>query len=195
MSEKLHEAVKIAVEVHSGQDRKYLDIPYIAHPLSVMHRVRGVTDNQDMLAAAILHDVLEDGSDPELHAEMIRIKCGKNTLALVRELTDEYTHEAEPDLNRADRKYWECQRLLSVSNDAKTIKLADLIDNSESILACDLDFSKVYMREKRDLLIALEGGDPFLMDKAQGIVKRYFDLENEAKEKREFLKQLDKKNQ
>lgn len=57
-------------------------------------------------------------------------------------------------------------RLLRVQGNSKSIKLADLIDNTKSIVEFDKNFAKVYIREKEELLFVLEGGDQRLMDMA-----------------------------
>jgi len=68
-----------------------------------------------------------------------------------------------------DRAY-----LATVSNKAKTIKLADLINNTESICKYDSQFAAVYMKEKSLLLDVLGGGDEGLMSKARNIVDDYY---------------------
>ncbi len=166
----LHRAIRIATDAHEGQNRKYLDVPYIAHPLSVMMRVRAVSDNLNMLAAAILHDVLEDGPDPVEAERQILQQCGADVLELVNELTEHYTRERYPALNRAERKAAERLDWVHKSADAKTIKLADLIDNTEHISEPGNDFFKVYLREKRELLDTLQAGDAQLYQQAGRIL-------------------------
>ena len=60
------------------------------------------------------------------------------------------------------------------SNRAKTIKIADLIDNSKSILEHDPRFAVVYMAEKKALLNVLIGGDSLLLKIANSIVRKYY---------------------
>src|SRR3546814_13925981 len=79
-----------------------------------------------MLAAALLHDTIEDTSVTQ---EDINREFGPTIAKLVMELTDQ-CHEG----NRAARKSAEAVRLSSVSRDAQTIKLADFISNTRSIL-------------------------------------------------------------
>lgn len=168
--ELLHRAIRIAADVHHGQDRKYTGLPYITHPLSVMMRVRAVSDNQVMLAAAVLHDVLEDGSDPTGIANRILNHCGKEVLELVQQLTDQYTNKNYPNLNRAERKAAECAAWQQKSVQARTIKLADIIDNTESIETLDGEFAALYLAEKRRLLTSLHGGDDTLLRQARCIL-------------------------
>lgn len=169
-SKMLHRAIRIATAAHHGQNRKYIDVPYIAHPLSVMMRVRSVSNNEDLLAAAILHDVLEDGPNPVKLDEEILQYCGIEVIKLVRELTDQYTKAQFPHMNRAKRKVAERLAWGRKSADAKTIKLADVIDNTESISAADGEFFRIYLQEKRDLLTALQRGDERLYRQAERIL-------------------------
>src|SRR3546814_14199201 len=73
------------------------------------------------------------------------------------ELTDQF-HEG----NRAARKSAEAVRLSSVSRDAQTIKLADFISNTRSILRHDPGFAKVYLKEKAQVLAVMTSGDASL---------------------------------
>lgn len=146
--------------------RKYTNTPYIEHPRAVAAIVAGVAGaTPEMVAAALLHDTIEDTGTTKF--EIIEA-FGMVVARLVVELTDVTT---KADGNRATRKGIERERLRNVSAEAKTIKLADLIHNSQSILEHDPNFAVVYMREKRELLDALDGGSPVLMAEAKGIVE------------------------
>ena len=65
-------------------------------------------------------------------------------------------------------------KLAKVSDDAQTIKLADLISNGKDIAINDPKFAKVFLNEKRQLLEVLDRGDPALMKKAKNILDTYF---------------------
>jgi (p)ppGpp synthase/HD superfamily hydrolase len=99
-----------------------------------------------------------------------RAKCefGKQVAALVADLTDVSRFE---DGNRQARKCIDREHTAKASPDAKTIKLADLIDNTRSIVAHDPDFAKVYLGEKRQLLKVLREGDPVLWKLAFDLVE------------------------
>ena len=56
----LTEAVVFAARAHAGQARKGTDVPYIVHPMEAAAVCAGLTDDQEVLAAAVLHDVVED---------------------------------------------------------------------------------------------------------------------------------------
>ena len=152
-----------------GQYRKYTDEDYIRHPATVSRMVSNIPDvTEEMIAAAWLHDVVED-----THVSLGHIK---SMFGLeVRDLVSDLTDVSKPsDGNRAVRKEIDRQHLAKASAQAKTIKLADLINNSESIIRCDPKFAKVFMAEKKLLLEVLTEGDSVLYAKAEQIVNDYY---------------------
>ena len=167
----LHQAVLFATDFHSCQDRKYSGLPYIVHPMRVMTKVREVTGDENMLCAAVLHDVVEDTQATLKHVNQL---FGPDISTLVEWLTDTAKPE---DGNRAQRKAIELSRLAKAPAAAQTIKLADLIDNASSITKADPGFAKVYMREKEDLLKALTKGSKILQAEAWDLVDIYRNIE------------------
>ncbi|MFC3284453.1 HD domain-containing protein [Litchfieldella rifensis] len=155
-----------------GQRRKYSGEPYWHHPVAVAKTVSAVeTATPEMIAAALLHDVLEDTG---VTAMDIQECFGERVAILVHELTDQFI---DPEIgNRAHRKALERDRLAEVSPEAQTIKYADLIDNTISIVARDLGFARVYLAEKRRLLEVMIGGDEALRRQAWSVL-----TEGEAK--------------
>ncbi len=158
-------ARRFAAERHGlmRQTRKYTGDPYIVHPAAVAGIVRSVPHTHDMIAAAWLHDVVED---TETSLQEITIEFGTSVAALVEMLTDV---SVPSDGNRAARKVIDREHTAKASPDAKTIKLADLIDNASSIVAYDPEFAKVYLAEKRLLLDVLKEGDATLWNRAAEI--------------------------
>lgn len=149
---------------HRNQKRKYTGEPYIVHPAEVVSLVRQVPHTEEMLAAAWLHDVVEDCeiTHSQVH-EITNHEVGQ----LVVLLTDISTPEMG---NRAARKAIDLRFIQHYGTpESKTIKLADIISNSRSILANDPNFSKVYLPEKRALLEVLKDGDPTLWAMADKI--------------------------
>ena len=157
----LERVLQFATEAHRGQKRKYSDEDYISHPIEVAKMVNYRSDNNiEMTAAALLHDVLEDTK--VTHSELrlflhnvFSVEAAEKVLSLVVELTDVYTHKDFPHMNRKMRKQFEALRLFYVSNRAKEIKLADIEHNSESIEKHDPKFAKVFLEEKKQLLVHL----------------------------------------
>lgn len=165
--EIIDRAIRFALNMHRGQKRKYSGIPYITHPIAVMEIVSTVEHTKEMLVAAILHDVVEDCSAEVKDVELF---FGEEVSQMVEQLTDVSKPE---DGNRATRKQMDAEHLALAWPCVKTIKLADLIHNSESIIRCDPEFAKVYIKEKSELLKALDGGDYDLMERAEAIVSNY----------------------
>lgn len=163
-----------ATEAHAAirQVRKYTGEPYIAHPAAVVALVRGVPHDEAMLAAAWLHDVVEDVAPtvPGFGAEAIVRAFGADVGGLVGWLTD----ISQPtDGNRAARKAIDRAHSARAPARAQTIKVADLIDNSRSIVRHDPGFARVYMREKALLLDALGGADPALIAAAKAQLEAF----------------------
>lgn len=165
---KLTAAIQLAEYAHRGQVRKYTGEPYISHSLNVMHIVATVTDDIDMLAASVMHDVVED-CDVDL--KFIYETFGSRIGAMVDGLTDV---SVKSDGNRATRKAIDRQHTHWQDADTKTIKLADLISNAESITDHDPEFARVYMAEKKLLLDVLTEGDATLYAMAKNIVDSYY---------------------
>jgi (p)ppGpp synthase/HD superfamily hydrolase len=160
-------AYEYAALAHSGQKRKYTGDPYIDHCVDVALLVKRVTDDREIVAAALLHDVVEDTS---VTIKMIQYDFGKRIAGLVDDLTDVSTLDVG---NRKTRKALDLKHTALAHPDAKTIKLADIIDNSISIMRHDPGFAKIYMAEKRDLMKVLQEGDVTLYSYAWKIISRY----------------------
>jgi len=144
--------------------RKYTGEVYIAHPAAVVELVRSVPHDGAMLCAAWLHDVVEDC---DVSLSRIQANFGDEVAEIVEMLTD----VSKPsDGNRAIRKANDRAHTANASPRAKTIKLADLIDNSRSIIASDPEFARTYLDEKRQLLAVLGEGDLALFAIASKIV-------------------------
>lgn len=163
------EALNFARDAHAEQKRKYTEEPYIEHPKRVAELVRTVEHTSEMICAAYLHDVVED---TPVSIEEIESRFGKEVADLVEELTDEYMKEKYPHLNRKKRKEREVARQAEMSVQAKTIKLADVIDNTRDIVVNDEDFARKYIPEMEALTNVLRQGDPQLFEQAWHEVQR-----------------------
>lgn len=144
-----------------GQVRKYTGEPYINHPAEVVAILAVLDDvTPRMIAAAWLHDVVEDTGVP---LSVIREEFGDYVAVLVEGLTDVSRPE---DGNRSARKALDRAHASKQTPACKTIKLADLISNTRSIVAHDPEFAKVYLAEKRLLLEVLREGNRDLWARA-----------------------------
>ncbi len=167
MSELVERARIFATAAHGavGQLRKYTFEPYIVHPTEVAEIVKTTTGcTHHMIAAAYLHDVLEDTKVTE---EVLRTEFGDKVTDLVVWLTN----VSKPsDGNRKIRKELDRQNLAKAPAEAQTIKIADLIANTPSIVAHDVKFAKTYIPEKEALLSVLGKGDDRLWCEAYQMI-------------------------
>ena len=159
----VEKAKVFATAAHAAvaQLRKYTNEPYIVHPAEVAGIVATVPHTDEMLAAAWLHDTVEDTG---VTIETIRAEFGEKVAELVGWLTD----VSRPDHgNRAARKAVDRAHTAMAPAEAQTIKLADLISNTRSIMEHDEKFAKTYLEEKRLLLEVMTKGDATLMSEAR----------------------------
>ncbi|RYZ23323.1 MAG: HD domain-containing protein [Chitinophagaceae bacterium] len=180
MDPVLEQVRAFADRAHGGQLRKYSADRYIVHPVRVMERCAAQGATRAQLAAALLHDVLEDTFVTEedllrFLRSVLEEEEALHTLGLVIALTDVYTTSAYPKWKRRRRKEAEAERMRDVSPEAQTIKYADIIDNTADITANDPGFAFKYLRECRQLLRVMAGGDPALRAEAQALIARCID--------------------
>ena len=83
--ELVSEAIAFATKAHDGMRRRNSDLPYILHPMEVGAIIGTMTDNQEVIAAGILHDVVEDAG---VTLEEIKEKFGERVMALVASETE-----------------------------------------------------------------------------------------------------------
>jgi len=166
MTDLVSRARSFATEAHQriDQRRKYTHQPYQEHLKAVAGLVAEVSDDPEMLAAAWLHDTVED--TPATFGDIER-EFGPPVRELVAELTDV---SRPSDGNRDVRKAIDRQHTAHASSRAKTVKLADLIDNCRDICAHDPRFARVYLTEAAALLEVLDEGDAGLYRRAQQAV-------------------------
>lgn len=165
--EILMKVAAFAANAHAGQQRKYINEPYIEHPVRVMYTCMAQQQPLTVLSAALLHDVIEDTSisEDELSAFLGSIfnpQDAKAVLSMVIELTDVYVKRDYPHWNRQIRKEAELERLKRISGGAQTIKYADILDNSEAITLQDPGFAVILLKEYQHQLKALNSGDATL---------------------------------
>lgn len=166
MNDIIAKARRFATEAHQriDQRRKYTNQPYQEHLKAVAELVASVTDDAEMIAAAWLHDTVED--TPATFGDVER-ELG----VAIRELVAELTDVSRPaDGNRAARKAIDRHHTAQASPRGKTIKLADLIDNCRDICRHHPSFARVYLAEAAALLDVLREGDPRLYRQAQRVL-------------------------
>lgn len=157
-----YEAMMFAREVHKDQRRKYSGNPYFDHLAEVAGIVATVLDDSlsrgQSIAVAFLHDCMEDQG---VTSKELLIRFGESVAQGVRYLSD------MEGGNRAERKALSRHRLSQAPGWVQTVKCADLISNTSSIVQHDPKFAVVYLEEKRLLLDVLTNADPRLRELAR----------------------------
>lgn len=148
-AEFIEKAKQYARKAHEGQVRKYTGLPYVTHTEEVAQIVDNYNGSKEMIAAALLHDTVEDTSTT---IQDIEKEFGSGTAMLVKWLTDTSRPE---DGNRATRKSIDRERLSQAPAAAQLIKAADMISNGKDIKQNDPNFAKVYIEEMKLLLDAM----------------------------------------
>jgi (p)ppGpp synthase/HD superfamily hydrolase len=168
----IERALQFAEHAHRGvgQKRKYTGDPYIVHPVEVMGLLVAYANfayqRETILTAALLHDVVEDTFVTLKQVEEV---FGHEVAGYVDGLTDKFNSGYEENgkvLNRRQRKDREAARLANETAAVQTIKCADLISNTRTIVAYDRDFAKTYIPEKRLILGGLQKADTKLFNLA-----------------------------
>ena len=116
--ELVSEAIAFAVKAHDGMRRKKSEAPYILHPMEAAVIVGTMTDDQNLIAAAALHEVVEDAN---ITIEEIEEKFGKR----VRELVESETEDKRADLPPEDT--WHIRKEESLALLKNTDDIAVLI--------------------------------------------------------------------
>ena len=129
--ELVSEAIAFAVKAHDGMRRKKSEAPYILHPMEAAVIVGTMSDDQNLIAAAALHDVVEDAG---ITIEEIGEKFG----ARVRELVESETEDKRADLPPSDTwriRKEESLEVLKSTNDIGVLMvwLGDKLANMRSI--------------------------------------------------------------
>jgi len=156
-------AAVIAREAHGKQTRKYSADPYVLHPARVAARALLLDGmSEEAVAAAWLHDVLED---TDITATQLDNKIGTKVTNLVIGLTNQSKGSSLP---RAERKKIDREWLSKQSPEVKRIKMLDRIDNLRDMDDAPLDFKRLYGQESIELAEAI--GDADLMLKKELLI-------------------------
>ena len=129
-TEVLDRAIIFAVKAHSGTERRGKGYPYIVHPLEAVEIVATMTNDQELLAAAALHDTVED---TDVTIEQIRTEFGDRIAALVAAESDEIPAGVSEEDSWHTRKQAAIDRLGKASLEAKMVALGDKLSNMRAI--------------------------------------------------------------
>ena len=119
-----------AVKAHAGTERRGKGFPYIIHPMEAAEIVATMTSDQELLAAAVLHDVVED---TDVTVEELRAEFGDRIADLVASESDTFQEGLSEAESWHDRKQEGIERLRMASRDAKIVALGDKLSNMRAI--------------------------------------------------------------
>ena len=126
----LDKAIVFAVKAHAGTERRGKAFPYIVHPLEAVEIVATMTTDQELLAAAALHDTVED---TDVTLDDIRREFGDRVAKLVEEESDVFMEGVSEADSWHERKQAAIDRLSRASRDAKMVALGDKLSNARII--------------------------------------------------------------
>ena len=126
----LDRAIVFAVRAHAGTERRGKGFPYIVHPMEAVEIVATMTSDQELLAAAVLHDTVED---TDTTVEQIRTEFGDRIASLVASESDIVVEGCSEEDSWHARKQAAIDRLARASHDAKIVALGDKLSNMRAI--------------------------------------------------------------
>ena len=129
-TELLDRAIIFAVHAHAGTERRGKGYPYIIHPMEAMEIVATMTADQELLAAAALHDTVED---TEVTVEQLKAEFGERIASLVADESDVMPEGLTEEASWHQRKQAAINRLSKASHDAKMVALGDKLSNIRAI--------------------------------------------------------------
>jgi len=123
---KVEKAVVFATRAHAGKCRKGKDKPYILHPIEAMAIVMQYTDDEDVLAAAVLHDTVEDTS---VTVKRLEKEFGPRVAALVASVSEDKKTDRPAESTWKERKQETIDGLKRASYETKLLCLGDKLSN------------------------------------------------------------------
>ena len=126
----LDRAIVFAVQAHHNTERRGKGFPYIVHPMEAVEIVATITPDQELLAAAALHDTIED---TDVTVEQLREAFGERIAELVHAESDQFTEGVSEEDSWHDRKQAAIDRLAAAPHDAKIVALGDKMSNMRAI--------------------------------------------------------------
>lgn len=125
----LDRAITFAVKAHQGMERKGKGFPYVVHPMEAVCIVATITNDQELLAAAALHDVIED---TDTTADDLKKEFGERVAMLVEAESDDKTGGSKAETWH-QRKQDTLDRLRNADLDIKIVALGDKLSNMRAI--------------------------------------------------------------
>jgi (p)ppGpp synthase/HD superfamily hydrolase len=155
----VNKAVAFAEMAHAGVVRKFTGEPYVEHCKRVAAHLSALGFDPDVVAAAVLHDVVED---THISAAVLAAEFGPRVAALVVEVSKP---KKIPGMSKAARLAAVVEHLAASSYAGASIKLADMLDNSSNVAELSPEFAEKYLPEMAQKLAVLGHGHPELVAK------------------------------
>ena len=126
----LDKAIIFATRAHAGTERRGKGFPYIVPPMEAMEIVATITPDQELLAAAALHDTVED---TDVTIETLREEFGERIAVLVAAESDTFQEGVSEEDSWHARKQAAIDRLAQAPRDAKIVAMGDKLSNMRAI--------------------------------------------------------------
>lgn len=126
----LDRAIVFAVEAHRNTERRGKGFPYIVHPMEAVEIVATITNDQELLAAAILHDTIED---TDVTYEQLKREFGDRIADIVYAESDRFVEGVSEENSWHARKQAAITRLVEAPHDAKVVAMGDKLSNMRAI--------------------------------------------------------------
>ena len=132
LTEKIAQALALAVEAHNGQKRKGTNIPYLAHPMGVASIALDHGADEEQAMAALLHDAVEDGGPH--YAKRIRDQFGDRVADIVEGCTDGVPDSSGKKEAWKPRKERYISHLQNATEDVLLVSGSDKLHNARAIV-------------------------------------------------------------
>ena len=126
----LDRAIEFAVKAHSNTERRGKGFPYIVHPLEAMEIVATMTPDQELLAAAALHDTIEDTS---VTIDALRREFGDRVATIVEAESDKFLEGIPDEASWHQRKQAAIDRIAAAPFESKIVAMGDKLSNMRAI--------------------------------------------------------------
>ena len=126
----LDRAIIFAVKAHAGTERRGKGFPYVVHPMEAVSIVATMTADQELRAAAALHDTVED---TDVTVEDIKAEFGPRIASIVADESDTIDASVPEEDSWVGRKQAAIDKLARASHEAKMVALGDKLSNMRAI--------------------------------------------------------------
>lgn len=179
----LDKALHFAIDAHANTERRGKGFPYIIHPMEAVEIVATITSDQELLAAAVLHDTVED---TDVTIEQLRAEFGNRVAEIVESESDKFANGVSESASWRDRKEAAIKRLATASYDAKIVAMGDKLSNMRAIAR---DYEKI--GDELWKIFHAPNGKPDHEWHYRGLATSLFDLADTVAYK-EFITLIDK---